>query len=222
MHKRSKIAVIVAIAVIIAGAGAVYLVSPLFISTQVDEPLPTSALQSESYQRFISMNEEEKMQAAKQMSSQERDTIMAVSARVNNSIDESMDQILLQQQRPQNTTSPVTNTYTPNALRTGSFVGVGDGIHNAEGMAKVIPLQDGSNILRLENLRVTNGPDLYVYLATDKSGSDFVSLGKLKANNGNQNYNIPSEIDLAKYDTVLIWCRPFSVLFGSADLAVTS
>lgn len=47
-------------------------------------------------------------------------------------------------------------------------------------------------------------------------------LGKLKANNGNQNYNIPSEIDLAKYDTVLIWCRPFSVLFGSADLAVTS
>ena len=222
MHKRSKIAVIVAIAVIIAGAGAVYLVSPLFISTQVNEPLPTSGLQSEPYQRFISMNEEEKMQAAKQMSSQERDTIMAVSARVNNSIDESMDQILLQQQRPQNTTSPVTNTYTPNALRTGSFVGVGDGIHNAEGMAKVIPLQDGSNILRLENLRVTNGPDLYVYLATDKSGSDFVSLGKLKANNGNQNYNIPSEIDLAKYDTVLIWCRPFSVLFGSADLAVTS
>jgi hypothetical protein len=221
MHKRSKIAVIVAAVVLIAGAGAVYLVSPLFISTQVNEPLPTSALQSEPYQRFISMNEEEKMQAAKQMSSQERDTIMAVSARVNNSIDDSMDQILLQQQRPQNTTSSMTNT-TPNALRTGSFAGVGDGIHNAEGMAKVIPLQDGSNILRLEDLRVTNGPDLYVYLATDKSASDFVSLGKLKANNGNQNYNISSEIDLTKYDTVIIWCRPFSVLFGSADLAITS
>jgi hypothetical protein len=221
MHKLSKIAVLVTVVVIIAGVGAVYLVSPLFISTQVNEPLPTSALQSESYQRFISMNEEEKMQAAKQMSSQERDTIMTVSARVNNSIDESMDQILLQQQRPQNTTSSVINT-TTNALRTGSFVGIGDGIHNVEGMAKVIPLQDWSNILRLENLRVTNGPDLYVYLATDKSASDFVSLGKLKANNGNQNYNIPSEIVLAKYDTVLIWCRPFSVLFGSADFAVTS
>ena len=221
MHKRSKIAVIVAAVVLIAGAGAVYLVSPLFISTQVNEPLPTSALQSEPYQRFISMNEEEKMQAAKQMSSQERDTIMAVSARVNNSIDDSMDQILLQQQQPQNTTSSMTNT-TPNALRTGSFVGVGDGIHNAEGMAKVIPLQDGSNILRLEDLRVTNGPDLYVYLATDKSASDFVSLGKLKANNGNQNYDLPSETDLTKYDTALIWCRPFSVLFGSAELAPAS
>jgi hypothetical protein len=134
MRKRSKVAVIVAIAVIIAGAGAFYLVSPLFISTQVNEPLPTSVLQSESYQRFISMNEEEKMQAAKQMSSQERDTIMTVAARINNSIDESMDQTLVQQQQPQNITA-LTNT-TPNILRTGSFVGTGDGIHNTEGMAK--------------------------------------------------------------------------------------
>jgi hypothetical protein len=89
-------------------------------------------------------------------------------------------------------------------------------------MAKVIPLQDGSNILRLEDLRVTNGPDLYVYLATDKSSSDFVNVGKLKANNGNQNYDIPTETDLTKYNTVLIWCRPFSVLFGSAELEITS
>ncbi|HEY3527220.1 MAG TPA: hypothetical protein VGK47_13560 [Nitrososphaeraceae archaeon] len=48
MRKRSKVVVIVAIAVIIAGAGVFYLVSPLFISTQVNEPLPTSILQSES------------------------------------------------------------------------------------------------------------------------------------------------------------------------------
>jgi hypothetical protein len=45
--------------------------SPLFISTQVNEPLPTSAVESEVYQRFISMKEKEKMQAAKQMSAQE-------------------------------------------------------------------------------------------------------------------------------------------------------
>jgi Electron transfer DM13 len=47
-------------------------------------------------------------------------------------------------------------------------------------------------------------------------------LGKLKANNGNQNYDIPSQTDLTKYETVLIWCRPFSVLFESAELAVAS
>ena len=208
MRKGIKIGIISA-TVIIVGAGAYYLVSPLFISTEINEPLPTSAVQSESFQRFIAMNEEEKMQAAEQMSSQERDEIMSAAARVNNSIYEPMNQ------QPQNTTS---TTNTVQTLRTGSFVGAGDGIHNAEGMAKVVPLQDGSSILRLENLRVTNGPDLYVYLATDKSASDFVSLGKLKANNGNQNYDIPTETDLTNYDTVLIWCRPFSVLFGSAEL----
>ena len=213
MRKGVKIGVIAAI-VIIVGVGAYYLASPLFISTEVDEPLPTTAVESEAYQRFVSMNEEEKMQAAKQMSIQERDQIVATASKVNNSIDESMDQV---QQQTQNNAATTTNV-----LRTGSFVGVGDGIHNAEGMAKVIPLQDGSNILRLEDLRVTNGPDLYVYLATDKSASDFVNVGKLKANNGNQNYDIPTETDLTKYDTILIWCRPFSVLFGSAELEVTS
>jgi Electron transfer DM13 len=216
VRRDYKIGIISAI-VIIVGAGAYYLASPLFISTEVNEPLPTSAVQSESFERFIAMNEEEKIQTAKQMSSQERDEIMSAAASVNNSLDEPMDQTLLQQQ---NITS-ATNTGR-DTLRTASFVGVGDGIHNAEGIAKLIPLQDGSDILRLENLQVTNGPDLYVYLATDKSASDFVSLGKLKANNGNQNYNIPSQTDSTKYDTVLIWCRPFSVLFGSAELALAS
>jgi hypothetical protein len=201
VRRGTMIGIISAIIFIIVGAGAFYLVSPLFISTEVNEPLPTGAVQSEPFQRFIAMNEEEKMQAAKQMSSEERDEIMSAAARVNNSIDEPMDQTLLRQQ-PQNTTS-TTNT-RQDILRTGSLVGVGDGIHNADGIAKVVPLQDGNNILRLENLQVTNGPDLYVYLATDISASDFVSLGKLKANNGNQNYDISSETDLTKYDTVLI------------------
>jgi electron transfer DM13 len=99
------------------------------------------------------------------------------------------------------------------------FVGVNDGIHNAEGDAKVIQLDDGSNILRLENFKSTNGPDLYVYLSTDKAASDFVNIGRLKGNMGNQNYEIPEGTDLSKYDTVLIWCQAFSVLFGSAELA---
>jgi Electron transfer DM13 len=211
MNRRSKVTIIVTIVAIIVGAGAFYLVSPLFISTQVNDPLPTGAVQSESYQRFISMREDEKMQAARQMNAEERDEIMSSAAQVNNSINEPMNQTLVQedQQRMPN---------APNVPRTGSFVGVGDGIHNAEGIAKVIPLQDGSSILRLENLHVTNGPDLYVYLSPDKIASDFVNIGKLKANNGNQNYGIPADTDLSRYDTVLIWCRPFSVLFGSADL----
>lgn len=100
----------------------------------------------------------------------------------------------------------------------GQFRGAGDGIHNAEGTTKHISLEDGRQFIRFENFKVTNGPDLFVYLATDNSASDFVDLGRLKANNGNQNYQIPSGTDISKYNTVVIWCKAFSVLFGSADL----
>lgn len=100
----------------------------------------------------------------------------------------------------------------------GTFIGVGDGIHDAQGDAYTIPLEDGSNVLRLENFRSTNGPDLYVYLATDDKASDFVNLGELKANKGNQNYEIPEGTDLTKYNKVLVWCKAFSVLFGSAEV----
>jgi len=101
----------------------------------------------------------------------------------------------------------------------GTFVGVGDSIHDTQGIAKTVSLEDGSNVLRLEDFKVTNGPDLHVYLAIDNMASEFVDLGKLKANNGNQNYNIPDGADLERYNKVLIWCKTFGVLFGNADLS---
>ena len=100
----------------------------------------------------------------------------------------------------------------------GVFVGVDDGIHNAEGITRTIPLDDSSQVLRLEDFKSTNGPDLFVYLSVDKDATDFVNLGELKANKGNQNYEIPSGTDLEKYNKVLIWCKSFSTLFGSAEL----
>jgi len=50
--------------------------------------------------------------------------------------------------------------------------------------------------------------------------SNFVNLGKLKSNNGNQNYNtyLPSDTDLSKHDLVLTWRKAFSVLFARAGL----
>ena len=103
-------------------------------------------------------------------------------------------------------------------VASGTFVGVGDGIHDASGDAKILS-SDGTKFLRLENFQSTNGPDLYVYLATDTEASDFVNLGRLKANMGNQNYEVPSDVDLSKYNQVLIWCQAFSVLFGNAELS---
>ncbi len=109
-------------------------------------------------------------------------------------------------------------TIQPIATVSGVFVGVGDGIHSVQGTVKVLSLND-TTLLRLEDFKATNGPDLHVYLATDEKATDYVDLGTLKANIGNQNYRIPEGTDLTKYDTVLVWCKQFSVLFGHSTLS---
>lgn len=194
---------VVGVLVIIA---AVYLVSPLFISTEINEPLPPTLTDTVEFEEFSKMSEDERIVIATNMTNEQKSQMLVQFAELgnNSTLDEYMNLTL--------------NTESNPSLRTATFVGVNDGIHNAEGLAKIIPISNNDNILRLENLKVTNGPDLYVYLSTDKGASDFVNLGKLKANNGNQNYNIPPETDLSKYNTVLIWCKAFSVLFGSAEL----
>jgi Electron transfer DM13 len=103
----------------------------------------------------------------------------------------------------------------------GNLIDASDGFHMASGQVKVLQVLDGSQVLRFENLDVTNGPDLYVYLSTDTTTDNFVSLGRLKGNMGNQNYPIPENTDLEKYNTVLIWCQAFSTLFGSSKLSTT-
>jgi Electron transfer DM13 len=57
-----------------------------------------------------------------------------------------------------------------------------------------------------------------MYISTDKKASDSVNVGRLKASLVIRNYEIPQDVDLSKYNMVLIWCKVFSVLFGSAEL----
>jgi len=108
-------------------------------------------------------------------------------------------------------------------LLSGDFV---DHAHPTDGQAVV--LTDGSDqrFLRFENFATDNGPDLNVYLVNGSADGDrgaydddFVDLGDLKGNIGPQNYEIPADVDLSIYDTVVIWCVRFSVSFGAADLA---
>jgi hypothetical protein len=205
MMTRTKIIIGVIIAIIVVPL-AIYTVSPLFISTEVNEPLP--AMASAEFQKFMNLTEEGRIQAADNMSQQEKNSIMILAANENSTVNESID-----------TKSAGQENKTTRNMLSGKFIGINDGIHNAEGVVKVIALDDGTSVLRLENFKATNGPDLYVYLATDKSASDIVNLGRLKGNIGNQNYAIPAGTNLTKYNTALIWCKAFSVLFGSAQLA---
>ena len=100
----------------------------------------------------------------------------------------------------------------------GAFVG--ESRYSTSGRAVVLGNGTEQRFLRFEDFATDNGPDLAVYLVNSSTGdvSDYIDLGDLKGNIGEQNYEIPVGVDLDVYDQVLVWCVRFGVGFGSASL----
>lgn len=167
-----------------------YLLSPLFITQEVDEAFPeqTSNIDAtgELPSDLVNMQDVP-------------DTIM----------EEAM---------------PEENT-APEQITQGTFIGA-DRFHQGSGMAALYTLEDGSSIVRFEDFEVTNGPDLHVLLTehpnpqnrSDIHSGEYIDLGQLKGNVGNQNYTLPSDIDPQTFSSVVIYCEPFSVVFATASL----
>jgi hypothetical protein len=114
----------------------------------------------------------------------------------------------------------------PAILAEGKFHAVA---HEGEGSATVHRLEDGRRILRFTQFKTSNGPALKVYLIAAKDASDndtvtkagYIDLGSLKGNVGDQNYEIPADVDLAKYQAATVWCARFNVNFATAPLKVS-
>jgi hypothetical protein len=116
-----------------------------------------------------------------------------------------------------------TTSAASNQLASGQFH---SGAHETKGTATVFQLADGKKTLRLTNFATSNGPDVHVYLVAVSDAKDndtvtkseYVDLGSMKGNIGDQNNELPASADLAKYRAVTIWCKRFSVNFGTAPL----
>lgn len=108
----------------------------------------------------------------------------------------------------------------PKELARGTFEGLAG--HNAQGTARIIEA-DGKRYVRFESdFRITNGPDLFVYLGRNGAYDPNTRLSALKGNEGSQNYELPTRTDVAVHDEVWVWCRAFSVPFGKAQLVRSS
>ena len=137
----------------------------------------------------------------------EAETVMDVAAKMDTDTSEEM--------------TPAMAAADAVALVSGEFSDE-DFIHRGSGQATIYRLGNGSHVVRLENLSVTNGPDLHVLLLNDPEGEDksqgYIDLGGLKGNRGNQNYPIPDGEDVAGFRSVMIYCAPFHVIFSRAPL----
>jgi hypothetical protein len=98
----------------------------------------------------------------------------------------------------------------------GTFV---SGEHTTTGTARTIKLANGQRVLTLTGFETDAGPDLRVRIVpgdnTDGGADGAVDLGALKGNRGDQQYDLPDGFKPREH-TVVIWCRAFSALFGSA------
>lgn len=117
------------------------------------------------------------------------------------------------------TPEPTPTVFMPRLVGSGPLSGADD-FHFAEGTAQLIETAPGVYVLRLEEFSVRNGPDLFVYLTAgpDEIDDSAINLGALRATDGSINYDVPPGTDISQFQSVVIWCRAFSVLFGSAPL----
>jgi hypothetical protein len=127
----------------------------------------------------------------------------------------------------------VIDDHVDEALPAGDVVEIARGAfvsreHGTSGVARLLRLADGRQVVRLEDLDTSNGPQLVVYLSSNPADGaeeafddDPVDLGGLKGNVGDQNYDVTADVDLGERRTVVIWCDRFDVAFGAAELVTT-
>ncbi|WP_114286702.1 DM13 domain-containing protein [Candidatus Halocynthiibacter alkanivorans] len=99
-----------------------------------------------------------------------------------------------------------------------------DAAHRGKGNARMVALPGGGVEVQLSGFEVTNGPDLELWLSdhpdpassADVTAGNWLSLGLLKGNIGDQSYSVPAGTDLSQYRSVVVWCEQFGVLFSAA------
>ena len=205
--------------------------SPLFTNTTVDEAFPFAVTAT----------------VPPYMGIEDLEVTMAVMAEVESPVSEEMPDMDAKAPPAQASPSPtpkatVTEPTTapapteapeaagPVILKHGMFMDI-NAFHKGTGTATIYEGADGSRILRLEDFKATNGPELHVvlspYAGPEEIGGSLKSpgwldLGKLKGNIGNQNYEIPDDVDIGIHNSITIWCKPFNVIFSVAVLRSTS
>jgi hypothetical protein len=184
---------------------------PFFVNTTADEPFP--GLPANLQADFVQLPADQQA-AFLSMAAQNREMAVAmVSAALQDPV------VMLEEQ-------PTPDGAISVQVAGGEFARI-DPVHWAQGTVTIFTYPDNRKVARFDNFQVANGPDLYVLLSASPAprtqeevelGDLDFELGRLKANIGNQNYEIPPEVDLSLYNSVVIYSKPFNVVFSTATI----
>jgi hypothetical protein len=233
--------------VLVAGLAVVwYLASPLFINRTVDEAFPIEVppveeLEEMSAEEIVELESDfmESLPPAEEiadMSETEQEALEETAMQIatvmpEKQMDEPMPTTASEPTKLAASEVPATPSLEPTAtsppepvlVNQGSFYGADD-FHQGSGKALIYQIGENEYFLRLEDFNVTNGPQLHVIFGVDDNPynhatlGDYLDLGPLKGNIGDQNYEIPAGTDLDAYGSVVIYCVPFRAIFAIAPL----
>lgn len=95
-----------------------------------------------------------------------------------------------------------------------------------QGTAKLYELPNGTRLIRLEDFFVSINSDLELRLSelpNPKTTDDAVKgpwklVAPLKATVGSMNYEVPKDIDVSKYQSIVIWCEITRNAYAAASI----
>ncbi|MDE0170110.1 MAG: DM13 domain-containing protein [bacterium] len=256
-YKRRSVQIAAVVIVLPLAALAWWLLSPLFIDEVVDEPFPRAAMavipddmtaeeveqkmmEAETVDTPAYEDMPEPAAAAPPTTAPGTTTTYASGTTEADDpveIDEGSEGTAVEESAGTTTTSPTSEEASPTpttapqqarpiALATGALMDA-DSFHKGSGEVTLYRLEDGTHLVRMEDISVTNGPQLHVLLTPipsvgsrdDLQSAGYIDLGPLKGNKGSQNYEVPSDYPIPEEMTVVIYCVPFHVVFATAPLA---
>ncbi|MGQ0376612.1 MAG: DM13 domain-containing protein [Nitrososphaerota archaeon] len=189
-----------------------YVLIPSYSQISLDQLTPSSELskiqEGLTYSKFIAMDKQEKLDLIAKMPGHTIVLILNEAKKYDTFSSEGMEEL-------------VSNTQSNNELK---FLQIGEiqGLKGNDAEGKVYVIEAGDSIfLRFEKFSVTNGPDLHVFLTKSGDVSTGVDIGALKANRGDQNYEITG-IDTNEYSIVIISSDIFENYYASAKLVKTN
>lgn len=185
-----------------------YVLIPSYSQTSFDQITLSSELnkiqEGLTYSKFLTMNRQEKLDLVAKMPSHTITFIINEATKYDTISSDGMDEIV----------SQVQSNNELKFLQIGGIQGLKG--NNAEGKVYVIEAGD-SIFLRFEKFSVTNGPDLHIFLTKSGDISAGFDVGVLKANKGDQNYEITG-INTNEYSIVIISSDIFGQYYASAKL----
>ncbi len=223
LRNRPVLAIGAVLALVALGAVGWYLGSPLFIDNTVEEAFPFE-VPSQDEMAGMSAAEQAALERDFMAALPDDEEIMALTDSQRDAVEEkAMAAAAMMPDHEMDEAMPA--EADPVVRFSGTFLGA-DSFHQGAGRAAIYELPDGSAVLRFDDFSVTNGPDLHVILSThpnpltrDDVMAGYLDLGSLKGNKGSQNYDIPAGTDLSAYQSVVIYCQPFHVIFATAGLS---